>query len=334
MALVGVTFLLAWLTYKLVETPLRFGKSGGAKAIGLILGMAAIGVTGMATNLGNGFEGRAAVALSANAKVTDQFVGALWPYTKNAACLERHPFAAAKSYRWWFCVTNRNEAPTLLVLGNSYANQLYPGLVKQNALRHHTVLSIGTCGPEKVDRSRPTETPSASPCSGDRPRQQEDLIDEIVKNNTSLRFVILAGLNREPDSDYIERVTQRIDFFEQHSIKVIVFVPMIEMTVDIRSCFPRPLKRPNEGCHSSSSTRTMLLMNFQPLIDRLSETNPSVVFFDQNDLLCDTFQCSMVRDGMPLFRDEFHHLSEFASVELADRFARWAADNRPELLIQ
>ena len=35
----------------------------------------------------------------------------------------------------------------LLLLGNSYADPLYPGLEKNSRLKHHAILSIGTCDP-------------------------------------------------------------------------------------------------------------------------------------------------------------------------------------------
>jgi hypothetical protein len=73
------------------------------------------------------------------------------------------------------------------------------------------------------------------------------------------------------------------------------------------------------------------LANFKVLRDQLGKTNPNVAFFDQNELFCHGENCSFVRDGMPLFRDEFHHLSEYGSKELAKVFLSWADKNVPEL---
>jgi hypothetical protein len=53
-----IAVLLAWLTYKLIERPIRTGKYGNKKAICLVLLMFAIGSLGYLTRNGNGFPFR------------------------------------------------------------------------------------------------------------------------------------------------------------------------------------------------------------------------------------------------------------------------------------
>src|SRR5262249_11125623 len=45
-AAIAVTFALAWLTYELIEKPIRFGQRPGARAAALLASVAAIGVVG------------------------------------------------------------------------------------------------------------------------------------------------------------------------------------------------------------------------------------------------------------------------------------------------
>ena len=40
----------------------------------------------------------------------------------------------------------------------------------------------------------------------------------------------------------------------------------------------------------------------------------------------------MIREKMPLYRDEFHHISEYASGKIARIFVDWAATELPEIL--
>ncbi|WP_404826076.1 SGNH hydrolase domain-containing protein [Pectobacterium versatile] len=113
--------------------------------------------------------------------------------------------------------------PTILLLGNSYANQLYPGFAKNEKLKHQTILSIGTCG---VGFDNSGDDPR-SPCYGSRITDQAKFIDDIIKRTPSIKFVILDGLSRQPSSDEIARVIQRIDFLEKQGVKVIIFTPHI-----------------------------------------------------------------------------------------------------------
>ncbi len=118
---------------------------------------------------------------------------------------------------------------------------------------------------------------------------------------------------------------------EKHNIKVVVLTPHVHVDYDIHSCFPRPLMRVR-SCTLDVSERIKLNQRFRVLIDAIQRTNPNVLFFDQNDLFCDATKCSMIRDGMPLLRDQFHHMSEYGSVELSKLFAQWATKNLPEIL--
>ncbi|MFY9838286.1 MAG: hypothetical protein WAK55_17810 [Xanthobacteraceae bacterium] len=67
--------------------------------------------------------------------------------------MQRYPFKEANKYQWWFCMQNRNADPTVLLLGDSYANALYPGFAHNDALKAQTILSIGDCGPRDADYS-------------------------------------------------------------------------------------------------------------------------------------------------------------------------------------
>ena len=264
-------------------------------------------------------------------RVAREFVGPTWKFSKNDTCLQRYPFKESATYIWWFCMVSKDEPATLLLLGNSYANQFYPGLASDQSLSHHSILSIGTCDPAKARESEAANKADFDPCSGNRPLRQQGFIDQIVERSNSIRYVILDGLKRNPDPDYVSRLKERIDFLERHHVKVIVFTPQISIDYDIRSCFSRPFKPVGRNCEISVDARTKRTEDFKPLVDQLSLTNPGVVFFDQNALYCNIVKCSVVRDGMPLFRDEFQHLSEYGSVAMSRTFTEWARTNIPEL---
>lgn len=328
-----ISIVLAWLTYKLIEKPIRFGKNSKIITSTLILLMFVVGYVGYGTYKNNGLEFRRSIHNSSlNQMVRNEFVGPLWKYTKNDICLNRYPFKEAVEYHWWFCMAKKDEPPTLLLLGNSYVNQLYPGFEKNSGLAHHNLLSIGACDPAKVDESELTNEITISPCSGYRSLHQEKFIDKLIENSNSVRYAILDGLNRNPDSKYILRLKERIDFLERHNIEVIIFTPHLMGDYDIRACFARPFASVKRNCELNLESRKKITEGFKPLVEHLKITNPKVAFFDQNDLFCNNDKCSMLQNGMPLFRDEYYHISEYGSIALSKIFTKWASTNSPEIL--
>jgi hypothetical protein len=191
-AAVFSAFILAWLTYRFLERPLRTNQSKFKTPILVIL-MASIGGVGFATfNLG-GLPDREAVKSAE--EFNSQFVGPIWKFTKNDMCINRYQFKEAESYGWWFCITNKDEKPTLLLLGNSYANHLYPGLATENKINNQTILSIGACSPNMGNPSDENTATTITPCSGNRAYHQKLLINSIIEKDKTIKYAILDGLD-------------------------------------------------------------------------------------------------------------------------------------------
>lgn len=330
---VGLVFaavVLAALTYQLLEKPIR-RSSSWFKTPALAMSMAAVGVVGYATFFNEGWRGRPFVQESI--AVNEQFGGPVWKYATNDACMKRYPIQGVEKFGWWFCSANSEKAPTLLLLGNSYANHLYPGMVHQKQIGQNDILSIGTC---EIDVTWPASYlahQTFHPCAGDRWYRQKQLIDGIVKNSGSIRYAIIDGLQRTQTPQTIGEILKKIDFLEQNNVHVIVFKPHLRhMDRDLKECFARPLKAPKEDCTISLDERKKLDDGFQPFLDELAKSHPRVKVFDQNDAICGPENCSFVIDGMPVFRDTYSHYTEFESNRVAELFATWAVTNAPGIL--
>ncbi|HHF7387161.1 TPA: acyltransferase family protein, partial [Legionella bozemanae] len=326
-----ISMMFAWGTYSFIEKPIRLNQKKFIVYL-LILIMLVIALMGFYCKSKEGFLNRP-IWKNFN-EANAQIVGPAWQYTKNDLCLNRYPFDEAKDYRWWFCMMNKSKKPTVILLGNSFANQLYPGLLHNKLFSNETILSIGTCDAAKVGKTPLFDKPldPTFPCAGDRPLHQEKFINNIIKQNVgSLKYAIIAGIPNLQSEDYIYRLKSRIDFLEKNHIKVIVFLPHLLFNKDVKSCI-RPFSSAT-GCISDLKERNALIQSNQAVIKTISKTNPSVVFFDPNDLFCDSKKCSMIdTNGLPFYRDHAH-ISEYGSIKLVGLFQKWVEKNLSEKII-
>ncbi|MBJ2290756.1 acyltransferase [Pseudomonas sp. MF5691] len=329
--LVAASVLLAWVTYFFVEKPIRNNRNR-TTTTALCLTMTAVAVIGFLTYQNNGLPWRPSIQKTI--AVQEQFVGTTWKYSTNDICLNRYPFEERKDYGYWFCITNKDSNPTILIFGNSYANHLYPGFANNKNLESNTVLNVGACGVGSPAYSDKTILGGNEPCTGYRPEHQENLIFDIIDKSKTVKYAIVDGLINTPYGEfYIDLVEKRIARLLEKNVKVVIFVPHMTFNVDIKTCFTRPLfSGINDGCSVPIEKKKEVDDRFKPMMDAILAKHPSVKFFDQNKLICDSTKCSMVIDGMPMYRDQAYHYSEYASQKISESFVRWAKDNAPDIL--
>ena len=139
LAAIGLSLMLAYLTWRLVETPIRRQRPCLGMALALVGGLALTGFAGAIVQRAQGFPERGTLSkASLRPEAMD------WPFWTNETCLKRYPYAGAQR-GWWFCMASSDRPPNIILPGNSFAYHLYPGLVEE--LPGRSILSIGTCNP-------------------------------------------------------------------------------------------------------------------------------------------------------------------------------------------
>lgn len=326
--LVLLAIFLSWLTYRFVERPIRLGRVKSVYFLAPL--MLTIGVIGWHIQHENGYPFRSYVNSSTlTPEARDQIGGRTWKYIQNERCLTSYPLPGSEKYSWWFCMKQDDRKPTVIILGNSFANQIYPGFAKNELLQNHSFLSIGAC-PIGFEDNNSTLNEN-NPCSGTRPSEQNDYINQIIKSEGSFKYAILDGLEPSTNPEYIDRIQKRVDELEKLNLTVIIFTPRAQLGFDPKLCYSTAFRKEVRDCTILPSRIADIEKSFKPLVDSISKSNPKTRFFDQNIAFCNESGCSHIADGIPLSRDA-GHMSEFGSINLQKYFSNWAEQNIPEFL--
>ena len=122
MAAVAIAILLAWLTYKLIEQPIRFNRHGKATTLTLAVLMLVIGLVGFNCYKRDGLGFR----LPAEVRILTQVIDFRFPeYIRYGKC---HLETAEPLYHDASCLEDKR--PLIALWGDSHASALYPGLKK------------------------------------------------------------------------------------------------------------------------------------------------------------------------------------------------------------
>lgn len=315
---VALSLILAWLTFYYVEKSLK-GSRIKLKTLILSVGMLIMGSVGLATYMLDGIPKRGSIVKYK--EINKQYTAITdFSLIQNETCLNRYTFEEAKKY-FWFCVTNKDSNPSIVLLGNSYANHLYPGLVK--SYPNKTILSIGTCDPGMPDSS----TFADGPCSESKPKRQADFIDGIIKNSGSVKTVIIDFHHNPRTMDYFKKLVSRISYMQEMGIKVVIFIPHLTINYNIKTCFSRPLNQSEHDCYINEEEHKKLIDGLSDGIKYIKSHLNNVYFYDQNDVFKSGNGYSVIIDGIPAFRDEYNHYSIYASEKVGESFRKWAKTN-------
>lgn len=312
-AAVALSVILAWLTFRFIEKPLRFGQQKPWLSIQLSALMLITGLAGYLTLYAEGFP----VRLN-NTHLVSLF--AKYPHAPfhNEACDQKFPAFRNLSA----CLLSSPNEPNVVIVGDSHSHQYFKAFSAQ--LPGASVLNVAewACLPFATDDLM---------SKGDCPKKMAVVQEELVRNQV-IKQVYIAGYwgyllsgKFEIDEDNWRRpmpysVAQQAAFLRKaedfigNLIKagkdVILIQQIPDLDFNVRSCFNfRPITLWNSTRISCTTDR---LENDQrsaggaSLISGLQEKFPTLKVVNPREVLCDSHECRATQDGEPLYFNGDH----------------------------
>ncbi|MFQ2155279.1 acyltransferase family protein [Aeromonas hydrophila] len=328
-AAVVLSILLAWLTYKLVERPVRLGKHSKVKVTALVVIMSIVCGFTVYTYQSNFISSRAAKLLNMSKQLGWRIPAGSIEQSK--LCHEAFPERAkmtSKERDDNFCLLQNNSNPNVLLVGDSMNLSLFPGLTKFN---DYNILVLSASAAAPFYNVRTTEFGDSIRINNYKLTNQA--LDYAL-NASDIKVVILASLASPslalPDSEFKITDVLNPDIKDAHSIftkslrltvkklldagkDVIYILPNPSLSYDIKSCLGniRPFRLPGSVLKECSQPASNYFKNqgggvYREWVNSVLNDFPQVKVFDAALPFCDSDYCYGSKDGEILYRDSGH----------------------------
>ncbi|MDD5028367.1 MAG: acyltransferase family protein [Rhodoferax sp.] len=329
LGVVTLSGLLAWATYRLIETRFRF-QEHWVFAAGLFAALIMTGIIGYQVYMQEGYAERH----PQEERLASNFAWDKQGWNHQKACTERF----GEDFQQYCQIHDVNRLPTVLLIGDSNANHFFPGLLKMYTKSDENLLNLGqgACPPFLgVDVAL---EPGNIHCEKTIDKALSYALDTKSVHTVVLSMLIytkpinekLFSMSYRHNSAIIEplkiledamRVTlSRLTSADKRVI-FIMSIPILDFNPE--TCINyRPwritsaqLKTP---CSMSKIEADKLSRNFRSMVNRVLQNFPKVTLWDSSRELCDEVSCYAMRDGILLYRDT-SHLNEAGSLYMGER---------------
>lgn len=319
---VALSVLLAWVTYRFVETPVRQNTRNRPYVLLLCVAMTIIGAAGLYTKARDG--------LNARHQINEQ-VASLKQYSEtfdeNPLCRESYP-----RFQGAYCFKSKPGEPTLQILGDSHANRLIMGL---SQLTNENILHLShhSC-PQFLDLA--VHVLSRTDVCAKFNLQALD----VALNTESIKTVIMTfrgplyvgshggtvSLVSNPKQQDVKTVISTVmrktldQLLARHKTIVFVFDNPeinfdIKTCVDARSVNAQP-SNIRANCAVPRAQYDAHHREYRTLMQSILKDYPAVKIVDGAKVFCDTDYCYASKNGEVLYTD-FDHLSLAGSTLVA-----------------
>ncbi|MCI5221087.1 MAG: acyltransferase [Candidatus Electrothrix sp. AR4] len=327
---VGISILLAWLTYKFIEKPFRFGKISWKKTILLIFLMCSVGFLGVYSYKQEGLPFRTVVKINPH-KATSWGGGIAKAFITNECGITDKEDKKIIAN----CIQDARQTPRYALLGDSKAAALYTGLFRTSNEDGRWVFIGGA-----TQYSAPVPVISASPIYKQYQKPVRIALDAIL-NNKNIETVVLVTATRalfRLKSDHsiedlpaskqynavLEGLSNVTDILIKAGKKVVLVVDNPTFP-DPKDCLNRTTAisflntllatEPNEQCQITIKRHLELSKQYRNLLREVAAAHPDhITIFDTMEYLCEREigLCRSIKNGRRLYSYS-DHISDYAA---------------------
>lgn len=307
-AAVMLSVALAWLTYRFIERPVRFGKNGKFRVAVLVLLMAGAGLTGYVTYFKDG------LAFRENASLKAEYAGDIGHteffqhiFKKHFPC-PRGPIAdEAERWEGFVRCAQSKSSPDVEValVGDSHAEHLFLGVADAFS-----------------DKNVAYYIKGHAPFVGGN---HFNNIFEFLENSKSVKKVILtmywsSRIREVPtDSTLENELIQVVDRLSRAGKNVYLVHDVPKFPFDPKAC--KGARWPLSGtraCQMSPESYKSQTAKYSAALERIAEMRPEIKILDVEKYFCNEASCSMVKGNALLYRDT-NHLNVNGSLYLGKK---------------
>jgi peptidoglycan/LPS O-acetylase OafA/YrhL len=310
-AAVVLSIVLAWLTYKLVERPIRLGKAGKAKVSVLVVLMALVGALGYDTYIKDGYDARSSIKGFVNNKNE-----LLRTPASDEACLS---YVDLKSPLFPYCrFTNVSSDETVAVIGDSHAHVAYPGISEFLASRgKNTVLLANSACPPFLGSPTGNNQTELDACTN-RVEQLLKVVESkkdikkifvftrgpiYITNTEPLSVDKKLGVSSIPLNQFFNSAQSSFDRLKSKDKTVFYVSENPELNFHPDSCLTRPFKVITKSCTILKESVYARQAEYRKSFSNLK----NITYIDSIPVFCPSDKCLIFDEkGSLLYADDDH----------------------------
>ncbi len=303
-AAVILSIILAWLTYKLIETPIRFGNNSKTKISMLVMSISMLGCLGYTAYFFNGFAFRVPEILRDASQSPKYF-----PTYRTGSC-----FLGNDQFHLGACaMANDNHKKTILLWGDSHAAHFYAGYQKRFGKDFNIVLISETgCRPILQDKALDRKC-----------YEVNNYILDFVKKQKPAKVVLSAAWGHHDDWMDVENTIKKLKTLG------VTHVDLIGPAPDWINTLPRQLfiySRLNKQHDIPTRMSFGLITDFLKLDVKMRElaARENIEYISLAKILCNDKGCitRVGKNSNDLVTLDYGHFTEFGSIYIVSKFPR------------
>lgn len=337
-----LSFILSYLTYKLIEVPFR-KKDSYRLSIYLLLFLLFLAFMGNYISKNN-IENRPIIK-----SIKEDLKNMQRDDPNNQYCLNLTKKILNRLPRFDYCksTTDDNSKIKIVLIGDSHAEVLFYGLKKILQTDNTNLLLLANSGcPPYISGAIARNTEEIKLC-----KEKITDIYDILNNLTDVKVVIIStriavyasGIgfgdvekdfmlnplrfeefflyqdkNYNQEKIFFKKIEKTLKYISNKGFKIIYVLENPELGFNPKTCLNRLFIPSGYNCKLNRGNYIKRQQRYRKIIENLAKNYKNVKILDPEDIFCDDSYCYLYKDGKILYSDD-DHVSKYGSFLIAKK---------------